>query len=280
MPEVPQPVDDEFLNLDIENALFPPGSADLKGQNAFDALEANAINTIQRMQAAYKQRTFALHEAMMDKTDKQEELEETKTRVGHLKNQLDSMAQKVAEQEKAVKATADALEQERELRRLESEARLRGFFSAKASDDGIYDSEPRTPERTPKRGSQYTISSDSDVDSENESVVESVFSRRDGTGSPSSIMTLSSANASQVTLDSMPGQKEGKQPLVSPQSTYDRVLRGLASTGLTSKCTNCHGVPASEAWDVMGILKDENKGLKSRLGELEVVIDDCLGLVA
>jgi hypothetical protein len=29
----------------------------------------------------------------------------------------------------------------------------------------------------------------------------------------------------------------------------------------------------------MGVLKDENRGLKTRLGELEVVIDDCLGLV-
>jgi hypothetical protein len=29
----------------------------------------------------------------------------------------------------------------------------------------------------------------------------------------------------------------------------------------------------------MGVLKEENKGLKSRLGELEMVIDDCLSLV-
>jgi hypothetical protein len=67
------------------------------------------------------------------------------------------------------------------------------------------------------------------------------------------------------------------------------VIKGIASTRLGSsfvgnngnpnQCGNCHGVPASEAWSVMGILKDENRGLKTRLGELELVIDDCIGLV-
>ncbi|KKK23335.1 hypothetical protein P175DRAFT_0532762 [Aspergillus ochraceoroseus IBT 24754] len=294
--DLPEPAEDELLNLDIAAALFPPGMRDLDDQEAFDALRNNAENVIRRLQAAYKQRTFALHEALGEKTEKQEELEETRTRIGHLKVQLDGMAEKVLRQDKAMKTMAEELEQERQLRQREEDARQRSVMLIRASGDDDSSSELAMELQTPKwrfkRVSNGTLPSDSGFDSGDESLAESVFSRREGVESPTSTIAAS-PNFSQITLPTppsatlQPNPKELK-PLPTPQtrqSTYDKVLKGLASTGITtawgnsSRCGICHGVPASEAWSVMGILKEENKGLKTRLGELEMVIDDCLSLV-
>jgi hypothetical protein len=295
-PELPEPADDELLNMDITAALFPPESIDLDGEEAFGALRTNADNLLRRLQAAYKQRTFALHEALADKNEKQEELEETRTRVGHLKVQLDGMAEKVLQQEKAMKAMAEELEQERQLRRREEDARRRSVMLVRSSDEeSISDigAELQTPKRSLKRASNGTYTSDSGFDSGDESLADSIFSRRDGVESPTSTIAPS-PNISQVALSIptstaiQPSTKESK-PAQAPavrQSTYDRVLKGLASTGITSswkghtsKCNICHGVPASEAWGVLGVIKEENRGLKLRLSELELVVDDCLSLV-
>ncbi|GIC89658.1 uncharacterized protein Aud_006082 [Aspergillus udagawae] len=295
-PELPEPADDEILNMDITAALFPPESLDLDGQEAFSALRTNADNLLRRLQAAYKQRTFALHEALAEKNEKQEELEETRTRVGHLKVQLDGMAEKVLQQEKAMRAMAEELEQERQLRRREDDARRRSVMLVRSSDEeSLSDigAELQTPKRSLKRASNGTYTSDSGFDSGDESLAESIFSRRDGVESPTSTIAPS-PNISQVALSiptSTPLQPSTKElkPAQAPsvrQSTYDRVLKGLASTGITSswmghtsKCNICHGVPASEAWGVLGVIKEENRGLKLRLSELELVVDDCLSLV-
>ncbi|EAW12810.1 uncharacterized protein ACLA_012380 [Aspergillus clavatus NRRL 1] len=292
--DLPEPADDEFLNMDITAALLPPASSELSDQQAFDALRAHADNVLRQLQAAYKQRTFALHEALADKNEKQEELEETRTRVGYLKVQLDGMAEKVLRQEKAMKAMAEELEQERELRRREEETRRRSVMLVRSSDEeSLSDvgTELQTPKRSLKRASNGTYTSDSGFDSGDESLAESIFSRRDGLESPASTIAPS-PNISQIALSIptstpvQPSQKESKPASVPRQSTYDRVLKGLASTGITSswmghssKCNICHGVPASEAWGVLDVVKEENRGLKLRLSELELVVDDCLSLV-
>ncbi|KAL6233831.1 hypothetical protein BDW75DRAFT_214033 [Aspergillus navahoensis] len=293
--DLPEPADDEFLNLDIGAALFPPSSHNLSDQAAFDALRDNAENVVQRLQAAYKQRTFALHEVLGEKTEKQEELEETKTRIGHLKIQLDGMAEKVLRQDKAMKAMAEELEQERQSRRKEEAGRSVMLVKSSAEDEIVSDIaiELQAPKWNLKRQSNGTIPSDSGFESGDESQAESVFSRREGLESPPSTIATS-PNVSQTTLPTPPSatvqasQREPK-PLPAPpvrELAYDRVMKGLASSGITSswtgnssKCKICYGVPSSEAWSIMGVLKEENKGLKARLGELEMVIDDCLSLV-
>lgn len=304
--ELPEPAEDQLLNLDVTAALFPPGSDNLKDQEAFDALRNNADTVIRNLQAAYKERTFALHEANADKNEKQEELEETRTRIGHLKVQLDGMAEKVQEQEKAIKAMAEEFEQEKQQRQQDEEARRHSVMLVRPPEEDVSSdsgTESTNVRRNSKRASTFT--SDSGFESGDESVAESVFSRRDGVGSPTSSAALS-PNISQVALspptsntlqpnnrkESKPASTTASTTASTPtpaqpqrQSAYDRVMKGLASTtsswrnGNTSKCNICHGVPSSEAWSVLGVLKEENKGLKTRLGELETVIDDCLGLV-
>ncbi|KAL4981133.1 hypothetical protein BDW66DRAFT_124043 [Aspergillus desertorum] len=294
--DLPEPVDDELLNLDIGAALFPPGSHHLSDQDAFDVLRDNAQNVIQRLQAAYKKRTFALHEVLGEKTEKQEELEETKTRIRHLKIQLDGMAEKVLRQDKAMKAMAEELEQERQLRRKEEEARRSVMLvKSSADDESVTDIavELQAPKWNLKRQSNSTIPSDSGFESGDESQAESVCSPREGLESPAPTVTAL-PDVSQITFSTPPSatvQASHGESKLSPappvrDSAYNRVIKGLASSGITSawtghtsKCRICYGVPSSEAWSVMGVLKEENKGLKTRLGELEMVIDDCLSLV-
>ncbi|PKY06236.1 hypothetical protein P168DRAFT_231762 [Aspergillus campestris IBT 28561] len=288
--ELPVPAEDEFLNMDVTAALFPPGSAELDEHEAFLALRNNASNVLRSLQSAYKQRTFALHEVLAERVEKQEELEETRTRVGHLKLQLDGMAERVLQQDKEMKAMAEELEQERQLRRRDDEARRRSIMLVRSSDDDSTSdlgADLQAPKRSLKRNSNATFTSDSGFDSGDESLAESVFSRREGLESPTSTVAPS-PNISQIALSPpstaylQASPKETKPATLSAPprpSAYDRVLKGLSWGNSASKCTICYGVPASEAWSVMGVLKEENRGLKGRLGELEMVIDDCLSMV-
>ncbi|KAJ5865329.1 uncharacterized protein N7529_007245 [Penicillium soppii] len=295
-PNFPELADDEFLNLDITAALSLPES-DSTNDEALDALREHADQVLRRMQDAYKQRTFAMHQAMLDKNEKQGELEETRSRVDHLKTQLDGMAAKVLDQEKAMQAMVEELEQEKRMRKTESRSRSPTMRTVPPDDD-VPSMALQTPRRGGKRASHSTFTSDSGFESGDESIAESVFSQREGIESPTSTMAALSPNISQIALSTPTGptptstiQKNlvavTNGPAPPRSSAYDRVIKGLASTRLGSSftgnnaanCNNCYGVPASEAWSVMGVLKEENRGLKTRLGELEVVIDDCLGLV-
>ncbi|OQE39902.1 hypothetical protein PENCOP_c006G04615 [Penicillium coprophilum] len=298
-PNFPEPADDEFLNLDITAALSLP-EADNSNGEALDALRDHADKVLRRMQEAYKQRTFAMHQAMVEKNEKQEELEETRARVDHLKMQLDGVAAKVLDQEKAMQAMAEELEQERQMRKNEESRNRCDTIRTVHPDDDVPSMALQTPRRGGKRASHSTFTSDSGFESGDESVADSVFSQREGLESPTSTLTAPSPNMSQIALSTPTGptptptiQKNlvavTSAPPPARSSAYDRVLKGLASTrlgssfaggnGNASNCNICYGVPASEAWSVMGILQDENRGLKTRLGELEIVIDDCLGLV-
>jgi hypothetical protein len=50
---------------------------------------------------------------------------------------------------------------------------------------------------------------------------------------------------------------------------------GMGETG----CENCRGKDASVAWDAVGLLRAENKGLKDRVGTLEGAVEGALDLV-
>lgn len=299
-PLPPAPADDELLNLDIDAALSLPNS-DVDSEYALDTLREQAGTVLREMQEAYKERTFAMHQALAAKNEKQEELEETRARADHLRMQLDGMAAKVLDQEKAMKAMAEELEQERRMRQQEEHRSRSRTMRAIPPDEEIPSLVLQTPHRGGKRASHGTLTSDSGFESGDESVADSVFSHKEGIESPTSTLTAPSPNLSQVVLSNptvtpTPNTTIQKNlvnvtstPTPTRSSAYDRVIKGLASTRLGSsfvgntgnanQCNICHGVPASEAWSVMGVLKDENRGLKTRLGELELVIDDCIGLV-
>jgi hypothetical protein len=65
----------------------------------------------------------------------------------------------------------------------------------------------------------------------------------------------------------------------SPQKNQDRYDGvGMGETG----CSNCRGKDSSVAWDTVGMMRAENKGLKDRLYEMDRAVDEasdmCTGL--
>jgi hypothetical protein len=295
-PALPEPADDEFLNLDITEALCPPGLCKDYSREAFKAFKENAESVLHQLHEAYRQRTFTLHQALAEKSHQQEELEETRTRVQHIKTQLDETAEKALEQDKAMKALADELEKERQARKRADEDLRRSVVSIKDSDHDSFTHVLETPRRYAKRGSSGTLTSDSGFDSGDESAAESIFSRREKyPRSPASFISPPDPQheATQSSVITELSQITPKQPSPSPTprlSTYDRVIKGL--TPITSplagninaswKYSNGRGMSGTETWNnnnIIVVLKEENKGLKTRIGELESAIDDCLLLV-
>ena len=290
--ELPELADDEFLNLDINEALFPNGSADPFSPAVFKNLLMNAEGLLLRLQTAYKLRTISLHEMTAEKKSQFEDLEEADTRSQHLKTQLGDMAAKVDAQEATIAALREELAEERKIRKKEEDIRKRSIkiVSPPTSDKDVADDsddEVSSP-RPKKRISQATF--DSGFESGDESYADSVFSHQLGTESPA--ITLPSGCVSPVAghlrlpLTSAPTISE-RVELQRQPSAFQKMFGGPTNKSASAKkpvpdavdCRNCHGVPSSEAWSVLGVLKEENKALKGRMEDLEGAVDTCLDLV-
>ena len=193
-----------------------------------------------------------------------EESEGTDTRARHLKMQLDDMTTKFAEQDEAMMDLVDELAHEKQARREDEEARKR---TIRVVGDVI-------PQSSLSRSN--TIS-DSGFESEDDSSADSVFSKRNGarssTMSMSSASTANSPDAYRAQEFHVPASTVQTARLRLPQS------QPAAKDTPVHSCTNCEGVRASEAWSVVGHLKEENEDLKHRVGELESALDGCLDVV-
>ena len=272
--------------LDVHKALFPAGPADPFSPAAFKNLVQNAEGLLSRLQTAYKERTQSLREMTVEKETQAEELEGAETRAQHLKIQLDDMAARLAEQDDAMMNLVDDLAREKQLRREEEAARRRSVMLVKASGDAH-------AERS-QRESRSSINSDRSCESEAESSAESVFSHRYGATSPtmsmSSVSTTNSPDVYQpLDLQSVMSVTEATQhtPVFNPLPTAkgmagsdrrnDTISWQGESQGL--KCANCHGLTTNEAWNVVGVLKEENKALKGRVEHMEGALDGCLDVV-
>jgi len=53
----------------------------------------------------------------------------------------------------------------------------------------------------------------------------------------------------------------------------------IEETQAVYSCRNCEGQDASAAWNTVSLLRDENKGLKRRVGELESAVEEVLDAV-
>jgi hypothetical protein len=243
----------------------------------------NSEGVLLRLQTAYKLRTMALHELKAEKDSQEEDLEETETRVHHLKMQLDDMAQKTLEHEKGMAALRDELAAERKARLDEEEARKRSVLLVKVDNHNHIDRSSRKMRRG-KRDSAGTFQSDSGFESEGESSASSVFSRNMVAVSP----VLTSSSMASPDPNQTAEFSEARRPFTPPKraSTFQKVLNGISSTAEEEaeevemqSCSNCQGMKVSEAWGVVGMLREENKGLKQRVGQLESEVDACLDLV-
>jgi len=274
---IPQSTDpyDELFNLDISTA-FPEVSSEPTSSATLRNIQQQAESLFTKLQNACKERSTALREMTAENETLAEETQGAETRTKHLKMQLDDMSVKLREQDEAMMNLVDELAREKLARRDEAEARK---CSIRLVDQG-------TP--SPIANGQISRSntmSDSGFDSEDDSCADSVFSRPNGTHSPtlslSSVSTASSPDAVH-TADVYPISSTG-QAARFRLPTSQSGLKGKPPLGRTEprqqSCANCEGVRASEAWSVVGILKEENQGLKQRVGDLEGALDGCLDVV-
>ena len=275
---------DEFLDLDINTALYPTGPADQFSPASFKNHMQHAEGLLSRLQAAYKERTVALHDMTAEKETQAEELDGAETRSKHLKIQLDAMAAKLAEQDKAMMDMVEELANEKRLRREEEDARKRSVKLIKPS--GIGPLTPCSPEEGHKLSRQrhrMSSATETDCDSEDESSAESLFSRNN----------LSSTRISLSSISTTSSPETYQQPdfsgittahaarLRQAQPTPIKGQRPPSSSGesVVWSCANCHGVESSEAWNVVSVLKEENQGMKQRVSQMEEAIDGCLEMV-
>ena len=272
-------LDDELIDLDISKALLSGGSPDPSSPAAFKTLQQQAEGLLTRLQVACKERTTSLREMAAEKEALAEETEGAETRARHLKTQLDDLSAKLAEQDEAMMNLVDELAQEKLARREEEEARKRSVRLV----------EQTTPSGGRRRGPSLSNSlSDSGFESEDDSSVESVFSRRTGAQSPalsmSSVSTSNSPEAYHAPNFQTSALRSQAARLRFTPAYIGKVGLGLHQNNIAeepaqSTCANCKGSQASEAWSVVNVMTEENRYFKQRVGELEGALEGCLALV-
>ena len=282
----------------------------------------NAEGLLLKLQTAYKLRTLSLHELELERQAEKDELEEAETRAQCLRAQLEDLAQRITIKDKAIEELALDLAREKQARREEKEAREKSIALVRSSREKhnsccpVTDGEDLGISTAAARRKRISADSTTSLSAEGESDAESgggesVFSR---SRSP----TLTSSSVSVVTMESTPeiGQatfgrvlsiqnhpqvRELRPKLVQQQSTFQKILKGIASNGNGNgngrdeeaevdryggigeggmSCSNCRGKDASVAWDAVGLLRAENKGLKERVGTLEGAVEGALDLCA
>jgi len=292
---------DELLTMDIQTALYQSRAQDTFSPASFKNLQMNAEGLLTKMQTAYKLLTLKHHELSDEMSAQEDEFEEAEMRAQHLKAQLNDMSKKFSEQDCLIENLVLELAHERQLRAEEKDAREKSIALVRearenAEKEGRYSSEDlqitTDLERQRKwRNSNGSTEYESDIDSS----FDTVFSRPI---SPS--LTVTSATST-MTSDSHPeilqacfgriiklnedGTRAQRPKLVQQPSTFQKLLdvnSGTSTTGIEEahECSNCRGQQASVAWDTVGLLKAENRGLKERVETLEDAVEDALDMCA
>ncbi|KAK1598703.1 uncharacterized protein LY79DRAFT_665848 [Colletotrichum navitas] len=289
-PQVDPTQDEELLSLDIQNALFPPSSPtsrDAFSPAAFKNLEATAIGLLTRFQSAYQRQDAALQELRTEKDAQAEEHDEADTRIQHLRVQLENMASKVAEQEQLMQQLMAELNAEKKARHEERITRERNRplseGSTTSEDLGVEEDMARRKWRK-----------SAGFDTDDESVEDaSVFSRsRSPTTAAPSVFEGSIADMSPTPqtpkANSLgpprPSRSSVQKPSPQQVSVFQKLMRGVAGDtanqeGGPTSCANCRGQDQRAAWDTVSLLRDENRGLKHRVEELETCVDNALDAV-
>ncbi|TVY30040.1 hypothetical protein LHYA1_G002555 [Lachnellula hyalina] len=295
--------DDEFLSLDVTQALFPQGNAqDPFSPASFKNLLMNAEGILLKLQTAYKLRTLSLHELSADKSAIEEELEEASTRATCLRTQLEDMASRVSEQDAKVADLTAQLEREKQARTAEKEAREKSIalIQASARDSRSYNevpdilSEDLGISNAHGKQKKWRGSADLSTEGDSDTESESVFSRsRSPTFTTASVSTMASTpelGQAEFTRTVSNTNPPSQRPRLSLQqkSTFQKFLQGITPAVVEEDdkfggigmgvdgCTNCRGKDASVAWDTVGLLRAENKGLKEQVGILEGGVDGAL----
>ncbi|KAI1769530.1 hypothetical protein GGR53DRAFT_517089 [Hypoxylon sp. FL1150] len=292
----PQQVHDELCNMDVEAALYPtqssPSDRDTFSPAAYKNLQANAAGLLHKLQDAYRQRTIALQEVQAEREAQREEMEETELRTRNFKSQLESMAAKAAEQELAMQRLVAELHAEKKARREDQYHRDKAPSLADGDGPMITEDlcvdEDEEQRRRRWRKSDGTVRSDLSVDTtdaESAAESESIFSR---SRSPTATAVTSATDGGDMSgLGTPPTLNVPPKPRSTPQqhqqqhqlqrlTTFQKLVKGISGE---DGCTNCRGQDSTVAWDTVSLLRDENRSLKHRVAQLEVVVEDALDVV-
>ncbi|KAG5980330.1 hypothetical protein E4U55_004154 [Claviceps digitariae] len=290
------PGNDELINLDIDAALSSAGTIQ-NGESlspaAFKNFHVNAAGLLRKFQSAYQDKAIACHELRAERDSQQDEKLELETRTTYLKIQLDDMAQKAAETEMIMQALMQELNQEKKLRLQERAAResivMSSGISTISEDLGAEDDQRRKHHRQ----SNGTMRSD-DVgfDTDEESIDQiSLFSRSrsppltaSSLDGPSMYCGSISSHVPQMSkLSMLEPPRPSRQSQPQQISTFQKLMKGISGDSTKREsmhgCQNCQGQDASVAWDTASLLRDENRGLKERVSDLEAAIDGALDAV-
>lgn len=255
--------EDELSQLDVREALFPHGHPDNFSPATFKNLQLNAEGVLRRFQHAHIEQQKSLKTSASTNKSQADELEAATTRNEHLKFQLEDMAQRALEQEKAIaelraqlssqRASLDTRlsphrQRQQSVRMVQNDDDEDAAAAGAREQEQRLDSTPRSKYRR-HRISDISLSGESEIASDASSVV-SVFSEAPSTAATS---------------------------LKSSNSAYSRHT-GHEADGYG--CSKCHGLNANEAWDVVGMMKLESAGLKSRISQLENAQDEALDFLS
>ncbi|KAK3302401.1 uncharacterized protein B0T15DRAFT_304155 [Chaetomium strumarium] len=291
-PTSPAVDTEKLCNLDIEAALFPHGSpsdGDAFSPSAFKNLQMNAMGVLTKMQTAFREQTVVLRELQAEQSAQKDELEEAETRARHLKMQLEDMARKAQEHEQTIKLLMEELAAERKARAEEQLAAAArpppvppSERASMISEDLGVDDDQRQRRMSHRKSwkSSPSCEEDTDEDENASAESESVFSRcrSPGLHLPDGPGTPHARNPTGGSVNVTPKQKSGQQ-----LSAFQKIFKGISGdSGENSGangCANCRGQDASVAWNTVSLLRDENRHLKTRVGELEVAVEGALDLV-
>lgn len=246
----PQTVyNDELLDMNINNSLFPDGPADPLSPTAFNDLLLNATRLLERMQTSYREKVDYIASIQPEIDAQREEAEEAETRAQHLKMQLEDMGRQAQEHDNAMRQMSIQLAEEK-IRA--QEARESANSIRVVSDDDT------TPRRR-KRGSAGSASDsgfESDWDRDTESVVSSGIPTP---RTPPAIMTAPS------TLFGQLDRKIHKQAPFRPSNLGNgpRVNTNEAVISL----------------NVLHQLRNENQDLRQQVDDMQHALQGCIEYV-
>jgi hypothetical protein len=276
-PPVPSPTyhnpEDELLNINIAQALFPHGPADPLAPSSFNDLLANAEALLSRYQSSYRHLSTALVDARSEQSAQDDELDEADTRARHLKMQLETMAARANEQDEQMRKLMQDLAFERHARQEEEAARKRSLALIRGPAQCDHVAHQETPPRR-NRVSNSELSVDSGFESEAETDAASVFSRNCMSPTGTDISSVMESEGHDVT------PKVRQPQALQRRSTYDKVRDGTVNLEKGGwGCANCEGGAQSGVWGRLAKEREENRTLKIRVEQLEDAVEGVMNIV-
>lgn len=260
---------DDLACLNITDALFPDGPADQFSPAAFKNLQQNAEGLLRIFQAAYSEQAAMIRKITSEKNIQADELEASTTRNEHLKAQLLEMAERNSQHEKLI---ASLQAENEKLTANESALRsIRVITDYTSPDRPITPTGPRPDLPRRNRSSDVSFAGSDDSASTDLSSSTSIFSsdNDDCDRSPGTSIGCPSPTIKQARV-------------INPSiqhSPHIEHLRSLTTHIVMPDCQNCHGVRPHEAWEVIGVMKAENAGLKEQILALENSHDSAMDLL-